>query len=306
MPGGLLGRQRGGLLDPDGFEPDPPGLLEGLSYGPNAYRAGLPEPAFVAQELGGIGAVPNRPPRQVLPMDLASRLGRAREMGFDVDNPVYHGTVGNFRRFSPRRVGYMGEDYGVEGYWFTDSPIVAGGYALNRPAEVRDAYHRLKEAQEALEAYRFQNIQGRQPTNRQWNRLGELEGRVHMRANEARRAELAHRDSEAGQAGIVPGANIMPVYLRMKNPLVVDGGGRTWDEVNYDAVARARAGGHDGLIIRNVIDAASEDTAIPTTVRMVFDRRNIRSTNARFDPKKTDSPDILSFNAVPGAVRAYG
>lgn len=322
MPGGLLGRQKGGLLDVDGYEPDPPGLLEGLSYGPNAYRGGLLEPAFVAQELGMIGAVPNRtPPRRTLPMDVASRLERAREMGFDIDHPVYHGTVGHFRRFDPRRVGLTGESYGTKAYWFADSPVVAGGYATAGPLEVRQARRALGDAQRAEEAYRERlrglyglgweqpasaRAGGRQPTNRQRNRLGEHEGRIHMRAHDVSTAENQHRTSEAGRAGIVPGANVMPVYLRMKNPLVVDAQGRSWDEVNYDAVARARAGGHDGLIIRNVIDSTTAETAIPTTIRAVFNPSNIRSINARFDPQKSRSHDILSFNAAPGAARTYG
>ena len=35
----------------------------------------------------------------VLPMDEASRMARAKEMGFDVDNPVYHGSTHNVESF---------------------------------------------------------------------------------------------------------------------------------------------------------------------------------------------------------------
>jgi hypothetical protein len=37
-----------------------------------------------------------------LPMDQASRLARAKEMGFDVDNPLFHGTTKKFDEFADR------------------------------------------------------------------------------------------------------------------------------------------------------------------------------------------------------------
>ena len=38
-----------------------------------------------------------------LPMDTASRMERAAEQGYDVDNPVYHGTDADFNEFDPER-----------------------------------------------------------------------------------------------------------------------------------------------------------------------------------------------------------
>jgi len=59
-----------------------------------------------------------------LPMDQASRIARAREMGFDVDTPLYHGTDSSFDTFSPSSGGMLGQ-----GAYLTDSPNMASQYA---------------------------------------------------------------------------------------------------------------------------------------------------------------------------------
>jgi len=67
-----------------------------------------------------------------LPMDEASRMARAREMGFDVDNPVYHGTTHKFDEFAD--VTGNPEGYFGKGHYFTDSSYDAtGNYAGRGP-----------------------------------------------------------------------------------------------------------------------------------------------------------------------------
>ena len=64
-----------------------------------------------------------------LPMDPDSRMARAREMGFDAETPLYHGTDANIFAFddSPpyRRIN---DDAGV---FFADKPSAADGYGNN-------------------------------------------------------------------------------------------------------------------------------------------------------------------------------
>ena len=59
-----------------------------------------------------------------LPMDEASRMARAREMGFDTD--VYHGTNENITAFDPEKSMEFGES------WFSSSPKVANDFAMYR------------------------------------------------------------------------------------------------------------------------------------------------------------------------------
>ena len=114
------------------------GLLD-LVYTPAAL-AGM----FIPGSIGGtrrvgeaavdeiIGLVddvdPSMPSRLVnrddLPMDEASRMARAREMGFDTD--VYHGTNENITAFDPEKSMEFGES------WFSSSPKVANDFAMYR------------------------------------------------------------------------------------------------------------------------------------------------------------------------------
>ena len=54
--------------------------------------------------------------------------------------------------------------------------------------------------------------------------------------------------------GMDEGGNVMPVFLSMKNPLVVNAAGRVYDQIEDAAFAAAMAGRHDGIIFRNMAD----------------------------------------------------
>jgi hypothetical protein len=58
-----------------------------------------------------------------LPTDEASRMARAREMGFDVDTPWYHGTTHDIQEFGGGAHNVEGH-FGA-GHYFTDSPLDA-------------------------------------------------------------------------------------------------------------------------------------------------------------------------------------
>ena len=71
-----------------------------------------------------------------LPMDEASRLARAREMGFDTDLPLYHGTTSDFAGFDLRHVGKANDEgfYG-RGVYSTPNPRLASDYAWELSAD---------------------------------------------------------------------------------------------------------------------------------------------------------------------------
>jgi hypothetical protein len=62
-----------------------------------------------------------------LPMDKASRMERAKYMGFDVDTTYYHGTGADFSEFKNKQERDYG--YSGQGYYFTDEPATASFYA---------------------------------------------------------------------------------------------------------------------------------------------------------------------------------
>ena len=64
-----------------------------------------------------------------LPMDEASRMQRAQDMGFDVDQPVYHGSQEkDFEFFDDKRIGERDEGFFGKGHYFADSKGEANYY----------------------------------------------------------------------------------------------------------------------------------------------------------------------------------
>lgn len=83
------------------------------------------------------------------------------------------------------------------------------------------------------------------------------------------------------------------VYLSLQNPLTVDWGGQrftTGDPTKL--IEQAKAGGHDGLLVTNVVDDYRQK-AKPTTIYVAFSSEQIKSVNNRgtFDP---NDPRILN------------
>lgn len=65
-----------------------------------------------------------------LPMDQASRIARAKEMGFDPNKTYYHGTAKNFSEFDPKFNGKHTIDSQTNtGHYFSDEPEMANVYA---------------------------------------------------------------------------------------------------------------------------------------------------------------------------------
>lgn len=109
-------------------------------------------------------------------------------------------------------------------------------------------------------------------------------------------------------------SGIVDAYLNLQNPLIVDGGGKEWRDAQArgktsDVIEQARAGGHDGVIIRNVRDDYNNTPRTkPTDTYVVFSSNQIKSAtgnNGTFDPA---NPSILKQDAPakpsPGHIEA--
>ncbi len=190
------------------------------------YEAATSEPAQVsAAELQSRtdGLNPNN-----LPMDEASRLGRARDLGFDTSTPLYHGTPNTWEGTGFRGVDDLSSERGI---FLTPDPDVAHRYA--------GAYN---------------------STN----------------------------------------GSVLPVYARIKNPMVVDMQGEIFTSENmHNAIEAARNGGHDALIAHNMLDLSHSDLyEAPQTQVAVFHPSNIRSAFATFDPAAESGSDLLSARGL--------
>lgn len=95
---------------------------------------------------------------------------------------------------------------------------------------------------------------------------------------------------------------VIRAFLKMENPLIVDGGGKQWREAQArgktsDVIEQAKAAGHDGVIIQNVRDRyQNADTGKPTTTYTVFAPEQIKSV----DNEGTFNPSDPSMHKAKG------
>jgi hypothetical protein len=104
-----------------------------------------------------------------------------------------------------------------------------------------------------------------------------------------------------GRPSALPeGGSVMPVYVRLNNPMVVDFAGKAYREKSYAAViAEAKAAGHDGVILRNTFDEGfSKGGDDVTNVYVSFEPTQIKSKFNRgtFDP---NDPRVLNQSGRP-------
>jgi len=99
---------------------------------------------------------------------------------------------------------------------------------------------------------------------------------------------------------------IIHAYLTIKNPLVVDAGGKNWREAQRigktsDVIEKAMAAGHDGIIIKNVYDTYNTNPGdatkakrkpLPVTTYAVFSPTQIKSATGNTGAYSPDNPDI--------------
>lgn len=134
-----------------------------------------------------------------LPMDEASRMARAREMGFDVDTPVYHGTG------RPDRIGSaFSRERATSGpsAFFTDNPEIASNYAADKLDTSR-----INEGRSFSEMFKFRLDDGTEvPLDEAFSRLPMRE-RVALRNNLGRVTKDYDADDFALVMGEGPGGS---------------------------------------------------------------------------------------------------
>lgn len=196
---------------------------------------------------------------------------------------VYHGTNQSIDSFNKDRLaGATFSQSSKEGFFFTDNPDVAHEYADNAAQRVVSNVSDFETRSEQLksESERLEGIAKKTGNQSDWNK-----------ANEAMSAwedyEIgATREEDTGQ-------NIIPAYLSMRNPFVVNAGGRSPFELRpgfTDLIKQAKDNGHDGVIFKELKDAVRTSGAANHYV--VFDSAQIKSATGNrgtFDP---DNPDI--------------
>ena len=191
---------------------------------------------------------------QGLSMGVDARKKRAKDQGFDTGTTYYHGTNADFTKFSKQELGEATDAKDARmGFFFASNPAVASTYA-----DTSSGYS--------------QGFVGA---------LNKFTKGKYAKVNEALLGLV-------GRSATPTGGKVLPVYLRMENPLIVDHKGKAYNEAEYTAILeRAYKNGNDGVVIKNTRDEGFVEGGDQTTdVSVVFDSDNIESINAPFDPSE--------------------
>lgn len=171
---------------------------------------------------------------------------------------VYHGTNADITSFDSTKLGSAtGAPSAKMGFFFAADPAVASSYA-----DTFDPYSEVPFVK--------------------W--LNKVTRGGYERLNEGL-LKAVGRPSERREGG-----NVLPVYLSIQNPMVADFGGARYRERTYaEIISEAQENGHDGVILRNTIDAgfmaggdAVTDIYVafaPTQIKSVFNQGTFDPTN---------------------------
>lgn len=110
--------------------PEADRLAEFMSTGQNPGSA-TPEQVDMAQMAMDSGSMSGGIKKTELPMDLAARMARAKEMGFDTGKTLYHGTNQNIKEFRPNS-------------FFTDKPNFANEFTKGENQQIYPVHTNVK------------------------------------------------------------------------------------------------------------------------------------------------------------------
>jgi hypothetical protein len=186
-----------------------------------------------------------------LPMDEASRMARAEEMGFGMSEELYHGTGSDILSVDPRMARMDSEG---AGFYTTDDPYTASGYA-EIDGVSRGKVYPLAARSDVPHVYA--DFEGRV-----WNEFS-------PEIDPSRFGSTLHHDYDPFGWGDV------------------DPNDLAFDRYSTDDIARsAKIDGHEAAIFENVFDGVGVDAPdYSSTIRADFNPVNIRSRFARFDPE---------------------
>ena len=276
-------------------------------------------------------------------LDDAGSLARAREQGFDVDNPVYHGTnADKLTEFKESTIGtatdqgffgrgfYFADNSGEAGYYgknvgkyvvkgkLLDLTNKSGDYTFGGPnkfiewaeklnkidmldvdtkAGLKGAKKLIKYFDDNIEYKIGQNADGTDgvfativdPTRKVDVYKGKeypvtINSRVDPRGNFPKTKEEAREQL----------LNNFSYDMRQPNYKDIDFF-KGWNNDFYSSLSDyIRVGGKGSAELTKQAKKAGFDGVKAGDETVIFDPKNIRSIDAKFDPAKADSPDLLS------------
>ncbi len=173
---------------------------------------------------------------------------------------VYHGTSEIFNIFDRNKLGSSTDASSARlGFFFTDNIDIANGYGI---------WSTEKNAREMLRQSEILERQGK------WSEAEALSSRAE---------EIMLNDNQGS-------AVVMPLFLSMKNPLLLDAKGD--DFTHFDSqLAEMSATGYDGIIVRNLDDNIDGHDIADHFV--VFESTQIKSATDNRGTFDGENPNIL-------------
>lgn len=257
---------------------------------------------------------------------------------------VYHGTANSFAEFSSKLLGgATGAPSAKLGFFFAGSPITANKYARNAEkgnrrtkteTEIRldiekesIEFHVKRIAEEKArqtdEAYRnFRDkmkenygVDDSKTARQSYDEMIQRHIDYHEESISEKQAKvkelenLVEEENGIAAKGEKTGANIIPVFLSIKNPMVIDQKKSPYRIMSYyETLRKAKAAGHDGVIIKNTFDGMPQPGWITSliakvrkldtpsdTIYIAFESNQIKSV---FNQAPTEAPGILEAAVV--------
>lgn len=177
---------------------------------------------------------------------------------------VYHGTHSQFTTFDPAKLGSStGSKSAFGGFFFTNNKGLAESYGSQGGLQLKKAQKSLVAAREqikeltgdiwAVAGSRF--ARGLYDSHEKIKRIE----RTFTRMQTAEAMIETQSDSYTANHTLAKSGTLHAVFLSLQNPLIHDQKSSAVRDVRFSVlVERAKAAGHDGLIIRNTEDPAME------------------------------------------------
>ena len=208
------------------------------------------------------------------PLDLSgeARMTRAQDLGFDTNRTAYRGIYGEY---DPDKAGHY--------QMFTSSPEDAGEYGNS----VISTY--LKRGKNLVVdggRNNFNSIPISQLPD-------EVRANLHSTLTDvARTDDIAHAAQAAGYDSV----SINNVFDKASNEIPMKPAPKANEPMSQEMIDILNEVEQSGMYPGADFSIAPEipKNYDPVTVDIIFDPKNIRSTNAEFDPTRADSADLLS------------
>lgn len=220
------------------------------------------ENAALPVEQGGLGLPANN-----------TAMDRAKAMGFDVTNPIYHGTgeTQPIKSIDPAKLGSSTKSLSAKkAFWAVDDPTTAEGYANFAAMDAK--------VQKLIDESNNASRKG----------MHDVADKLMMQAEELE-SQFSKNQNQ--------GQNIMPLVVMKKNQAKIDAGGNTFMDMQdemHTLLNNAIENNYPSVKISNLSDEIDWSRYNPATHYGIVNPTSVRSKFAAFDPFRRNENDILA------------